>query len=83
MTPEATLAVCDRLTPGIPETMRYTSMQITSRAMLSRAQAGIRKGTLILTSPAPPGRLRRSGGGCSRHQSRSEMLSGAPAVAPS
>ena len=53
-TPEATLAVCDRLTPGIPEAMRYASMQITSRAMLSRAQAGIRKGTLILNLPGSP-----------------------------
>ena len=54
VTPEATLAVCDRLTPGIPEAMRYASMQITSRAMLSRAQAGIRKRTLILNLPGSP-----------------------------
>ena len=52
--PEATLAVCDRLTPGIPEAMRYASMQVTSRAMLSRAQAGIRKGTLIINLPGSP-----------------------------
>ena len=32
VTPEATLAVCDRLTPGIPEAMRYASMQVTNRA---------------------------------------------------
>ena len=51
---DVTLAVCDRLTPGIPEAMRYASMQITSRAMLSRAQAGIRKGTLILNLPGSP-----------------------------
>ena len=54
VTPEATLAVCDRLTPGIPEAMRYTSMQVTNRAMLSRAQAGIRKGTLIINLPGSP-----------------------------
>lgn len=54
VTPEATIAVCDRLTPGIPEAMRYASMQVTSRAMLSRAQAGIRKGTLILNLPGSP-----------------------------
>lgn len=54
ITPEATLAVCDRLTPGIPEAMRYASMQITNRAMLSRAQAGIRKGTLIINLPGSP-----------------------------
>ena len=54
VTPEATLAVCDRLTPGIPEAMRYASSQITPRAMLSRAQAGIRKGTLIVNLPGSP-----------------------------
>ena len=54
VTPEATLAVCDRLTPGIPEAMRYASMQVTPRAMLSRAQAGIRKGTLIINLPGSP-----------------------------
>ena len=54
VTPEATLAVCDRMTPGIPEAMRYASMQVTNRAMLSRAQAGIRKGTLILNLPGSP-----------------------------
>ena len=37
-----------------PEAMRYASMQITSRAMLSRALAGIRKGTLILNLPGSP-----------------------------
>ena len=39
-TPEATIAVCDRLTPGIPEAMRYYSLQITPKAMLSRSAAG-------------------------------------------
>lgn len=51
VTPEATLAVCDRLTPGIPEAMRALSMKITPRAMLSRAQAGIAKRTLIVNLP--------------------------------
>ena len=54
VTPEATLAVCDRLTPGIPEAMRCASMQVTNRAMLSRAAAGIRKGTLIVNLPGSP-----------------------------
>lgn len=54
VTPEATLAVCERLTPGIPEAMRYASLRITPRAMLSRAQAGIRKGTLIVNLPGSP-----------------------------
>ena len=54
VTPEATLAVCQRMTPGIPEAMRYASMQVTNRAMLSRAQAGIRGGTLIINLPGSP-----------------------------
>ena len=54
VTPEATLAVCDRLAPGIPEAMRYASMQLPDRAMLSRAQAGIRRGTLIVNLPGSP-----------------------------
>ena len=54
VTPEAIVAVCDRLTPGIPEAMRYASMQVTNRAMLSRAAAGIRKGTLIVNLPGSP-----------------------------
>lgn len=40
VTPEATLAVVERLVPGIPEAMRAESRKITDRAMLSRAQAG-------------------------------------------
>ncbi|WP_307388553.1 hypothetical protein [Olsenella profusa] len=32
MTPEATLAVCERLAPGIPEAMRAASMAITRTA---------------------------------------------------
>ena len=54
VTPEATLAVCERLAPGIPEAMRQASMRVTPRAMLSRAQAGIRGGTLIVNLPGSP-----------------------------
>lgn len=53
-TPEATIAVCDRLTPGIPEAMRYYSLSITPKAMLSRAAAGIRNRTLIINLPGSP-----------------------------
>lgn len=54
VTPEATIAVCQRLTPGIPEAMRYASLAITPRAMLSRAAAGIRGRTLIINLPGSP-----------------------------
>ena len=54
VTPEATIAVCQRLTPGIPEAMRSASMAITPRAMLSRAAAGIRDRSLIINLPGSP-----------------------------
>lgn len=80
VTPEATLAVCDRLTPGIPEAMRYASMQVTGRAMLSRAQAGIRKGTLIINLPGSPKAARENLEAVLPALSHGlEMLSGRPA----
>jgi molybdenum cofactor synthesis domain-containing protein len=54
VTPEATVAVCQKLVPGIPEAMRAASMAITPRAMLSRAAAGIRRRSLILNLPGSP-----------------------------
>ncbi|UWG98240.1 MogA/MoaB family molybdenum cofactor biosynthesis protein [Dehalobacter sp. DCM] len=54
VTPEATLTVVERLTPGIPEAMRYASLKVTPRAMLSRAQAGIRGKTVIINLPGSP-----------------------------
>ena len=54
VTPEATLAVCQKLAPGIPEAMRAASLRITPHAMLSRAQAGIREQTLIVNLPGSP-----------------------------
>ena len=53
-TPEATIAVCERMVPGIPEAMRAESLKITPRAMLSRAVCGIRGGSLILNLPGSP-----------------------------
>ena len=53
-TPEATIAVAERLAPGIPEAMRMQSMGTTKRAMLSRSVAGIRKKTLIINLPGSP-----------------------------
>lgn len=54
ITPEATIEVCERLIPGIPEAMRAYSAKITNRAYLSRAQAGIRKKSLIINFPGSP-----------------------------
>ena len=51
VTPEATLAVIERETRGIPEAMRWASLQITPRGCLSRSAAGIRGKTLIVNLP--------------------------------
>ena len=51
ITPEATMAVVERPTPGIPEAMRAESMRITPKGCLSRSVAGIRGRTLIITLP--------------------------------
>ena len=58
LTPEATLEVVERPAPGIAEAMRWHSLQITPRAMLSRAAAGIRKGALIVNLPGSPKAVR-------------------------
>ena len=60
ITPEATIAVCDRMARGIAEAIRNYSMTITKRAMLSRAESGIRKGTLIVNLPGSPKAVREA-----------------------
>ncbi len=54
VTPEATLKVITRETPGISQALRLESLKITRHAMLSRAVAGIRKKTLIINLPGSP-----------------------------
>ncbi len=54
ITPEATRAVLERLTPGLDEAMRAASLKVTPHAMLSRAVSGIRKQTLIVNLPGSP-----------------------------
>lgn len=60
VTPEATKAVWDREAPGIAEGIRQKSMEITPKAMLSRAVSGIRKNTLIINLPGSPKAVRES-----------------------
>lgn len=60
ITPEATAAVCERMTPGISEAIRAYSMTKTPRAMLSRAVSGIRGKTLIINLPGSPKAVRES-----------------------
>lgn len=54
VTPEATLEVIEKNTPGFGETMRAASLKITPHAMLSRAVSGIRNYSLIINLPGSP-----------------------------
>jgi len=54
VTPEATEAVCEKMTPGIPEAMRAESLKITNYAILARQRAGIRGESLIVNLPGSP-----------------------------
>ena len=54
VTPEATLSVIEKETPGISEYMRMKSMEITPRGMLSRGVSGICKSSLIINLPGSP-----------------------------
>ena len=58
ITPEATLEVLEKEVPGIPEKIRADTISITPQAALSRARAGIRKGTLIINFPGSPKAVR-------------------------
>ena len=60
VTPEATIAVIDKLAPGFTEAMRMKSSQITPHALLSRAVSGIRKGSLIINLPGSPKAVREN-----------------------
>lgn len=59
-TPEATIAVCDRMANGIAEAIRNYSMTITPRAMFSRAVSGIRNNTVIINLPGSPKAVKES-----------------------
>jgi molybdenum cofactor synthesis domain-containing protein len=54
VTPEATIAVSERLIPGFSEHMRSEGAKKLPRAILSRAVAGIRGETIIINLPGSP-----------------------------
>ncbi|MGA2201479.1 MAG: MogA/MoaB family molybdenum cofactor biosynthesis protein [Terriglobales bacterium] len=54
VTPEATVAVCERLVEGIAERMRSEGARKTRFAALSRAVCGVRGTSLILNLPGSP-----------------------------
>jgi len=58
VTPEATLAVVDKVVPGLDEAMRAETFSKTPFALLSRAVAGIRERCLIINLPGSPKAVR-------------------------
>jgi len=58
VTPEATVAVCDKMMPGFGELMRAKSLTYVPTAILSRQTAGIRHQTLIVNLPGKPKAIR-------------------------
>jgi molybdopterin adenylyltransferase len=69
VTPEATLAVADRLMPGFGEQMRAISLRFVPTAILSRQVAVIRGGALVINLPGQP-------------KSIAETLEGLPRATP-
>jgi molybdopterin adenylyltransferase len=60
ITPEATMAVADRIMPGFGEQMRQISLKFVPTAILSRQVAVIRKGALIINLPGQPKSIRET-----------------------
>ena len=60
VTPEATLAVADRVMPGFGEQMRRISLEFVPTAILSRQVAVIRKQCLIINLPGQPKSIRET-----------------------
>jgi molybdopterin adenylyltransferase len=60
VTPEATLAVADRVMPGFGEQMRQISLRFVPTAILSRQVAVVRKGCLIVNLPGQPKSIRET-----------------------
>lgn len=59
-TPEATLKVIDRTVPGVCEAVRRHGKDRTPYAMLSRGEAGVRGGCLIINLPGSSNGARES-----------------------
>ena len=60
VTPEATLAVADKVMPGFGEQMRAISLKFVPTAILSRQIAVVRKGALIINLPGQPKSIRET-----------------------
>ena len=60
VTPEATVAVCEKMMPGFGELMRSASLKFVPTAILSRQTAGVRGRTLIVNLPGRPKAIREN-----------------------
>ena len=60
VTPEATLAVADKVMPGFGEQMRQISLRFVPTAILSRQVAVVRKQALIINLPGQPKSIRET-----------------------
>src|ERR1039457_4130242 len=60
VTPEATLAVADKVMPGFGEQMRQISLKYVPTAILSRQVGVVRKQALILNLPGQPKSIRET-----------------------
>src|SRR5438045_5843977 len=60
VTPEATLAVADKVMPGFGEQMRQISLKFVPTAILSRQVAVVRKRSLIINLPGQPKSIRET-----------------------
>jgi len=60
VTPEATLAVAEKVMPGFGEQMRAVSLKYVPTAILSRQVAVIRKQALIINLPGQPKAIRET-----------------------
>jgi len=58
VTPEATLAVVDRIAPGIAEALRADAIAKTPHGLLSRGVAGVANSALVVNLPGSPGGAR-------------------------
>jgi len=60
VTPDATLAVADKVLPGFGEQMRQVSLYYVPTAILSRQVAVVRKKSLVINLPGQPKSIRET-----------------------
>lgn len=81
VTPDATLAVADRVMQGFGEQMRQVSLHFVPTAILSRQEGVIRKNSLILNLPGRPNAIHETLGGVKDDQGKT-IIHGVFAAVP-